>query len=200
VEQSLDTQRSLQTLHRLGIEVLATAKGTTPTTQGSIVRFAVVGVNFSLTAQCRPRMLVLDPLPARAALRPLDFHRHLQTFTPCFAYVIDRWELAALEPNAGQLPQLLAVAPLSISEPANALARFRPVPHLTDDSLEQRRVSLAAGATDPVAAVSLQKQSRSAWTLVRRSILLHFRVQLVAFHRHSLLCVRSCFPGCLTGR
>lgn len=137
VEQSLDAQRPLQSFDRLGIEILATTKSTATATQSCMVRFTVIGVNFTLVTQGRPGMLVLDPLPARTALRPLNFHRHLQAFSPRFANVVHSRELAPLQPNARQLPQLSSVAPFPIGEPAHALARLGPVPHLTDDSLEQ---------------------------------------------------------------
>ena len=72
MHETLDTQGSLHPPQRLGIEVLATTKSTATTTQSSIVRFAVIGMNFTLVTECRPRMLVLEPFPARTALRPFD--------------------------------------------------------------------------------------------------------------------------------
>ena len=158
------------------------------------MRFTVIGVNFTLVAECRPRVLVFDPLSTWSTLRALDLHRHLQAFSPGFADAVRVWELTACQPNARQFPQLLSVAALSIGEPAHTLTCSGPVPHLTDDSLEQTRVSLATGTGDPVAAASLQEQCRSARTLVCRSILLHLRVQLIAFQRDCLLCTGSRRP------
>lgn len=90
----------------------------------------------------------------------------------------------AVEPDTGPLPQLLALATLSIGEPTDALARLRPVPDLSDHALEEAFLAPTAGTGHPIATAAFEENRRSAAAFVSRSVFLYPRVQLVSFEGH----------------
>lgn len=89
-----------------------------------------------------------------------------------------------VEPDTGELPQLLAIATLSVGEPTDALAGLCPVPDLADDALEEAFIALTASTRDPIATTTFFKNRRSARTFVSRSVFLDFRVKLISFKGH----------------
>ncbi|OKH43260.1 hypothetical protein NIES30_25235 [Phormidium tenue NIES-30] len=79
------------------------------------------------------RMLRFNPNHTPLVLRPLNFYRHFQAFSPDFSGAKGIWTIAKHQIDTGQVPQRFGVAPLTFlptrvyTSPSN-----RPVPYCAE--------------------------------------------------------------------
>jgi hypothetical protein len=76
MNQSLDVQNALSSRQIFGIQILPPPVGTGMPPERAILRLIMIRLHFTGGTNCGKRMLYLDPLHPRVALRTLDFHRH----------------------------------------------------------------------------------------------------------------------------
>ncbi len=90
VYQSLDIEGSLQSLHDLGIVILSSTIGRRTTSEGTIKRLNMIGMNLMSWTDGSEGMLWLGPISPGPPLRPLDFPGDFQPFAPHLA----KWEIS----------------------------------------------------------------------------------------------------------
>jgi hypothetical protein len=88
VDDPLDIQDALQRRSSFGIQVLTATIRATASSQGRILSLIMICMHLRLWANGRKRMLCFEPDHAPLALRPFDFYRHFQAFSPDFSALV----------------------------------------------------------------------------------------------------------------
>jgi hypothetical protein len=121
MHQALRIEHSLQGCHSFGLKILSASVNTGTSSQRTVLRFMMIGMNLVFRANRGERMFDLDPLNALVPLGAFNFHRDFQAFAPHCAASIGGMRPSGLERNKRQSTTLTGIRSWVIGVPVRSL-------------------------------------------------------------------------------